>query len=341
MSNSNPIEFKVAGGAAAQTLGLLNALYVKKKVSRDFKIQYFPHSTGTYWPFAIEFMLSEGELSSANSEIRGLRGDQTFEVGKIIREHPLESKYISYERFLKWLRKLRLEFSLRRLIGEIALEARPKRLERVSSRTRRVSGGFIPMLDREVMKELDLRFRKGKDEKSPFSKSPDVVDPYVAIHYRIGDKRTKFTIDQDFGADGIFSPECFRELLRQQDLLSSKIYVISDEPAVAQSLLQEVGIDADVFQDKHDIWIDLFRLSQAKVLIGSWSQVSQLAAICVANNGGVSFLPSTTQVGTKVYWSIPNTQFFPPVFLDEKHPIYRPEFELETDAHKAYSKKAR
>jgi hypothetical protein len=197
------------------------------------------------------------------------------------------------------------------------------------------------MLDREVMKELDLRFRKGKDERSPFSRSPDAVDPYVAIHYRIGDKRAKFSHDMDFGGDGIFDPQCFKKILNQEDLIGTRIYVISDEPAVAQSLLQEVGIDADVFQDKHDIWIDLFRLSQAKVLIGSWSQVSQLAAICVANNGGISYLPSTTQVGTKVYWNIPNTHFFPPDFLDEKHPIYRPEFELETDAHKAYSKKAR
>lgn len=335
-----PLEFKVAGGAAAQTLGLLNALYLKRKFSRDFKIRYFPHSTGTYWPFAIDFLLSQHEISSAHAEIRGMKSDATLEVGKIIRDHPLESRYFSYERLLKWLRKLHLEFVLRKLVGEIALEARPGRLELVSARTLRVSGGFVPVFDLEVLKDIDARYRRGRDAKSPFSKNLDVENPYVAIHYRIGDKRAKFSHDKDFGGDGIFDPHCFKEILNQQDLLHMKIYVVSDEPTVAQSLLQEVGIDAHLFQDKHDIWIDLFRLSQAKILIGSWSQVSQLAAICVANNGGMSFLPSTTQVGTKIYWNIPKTQFFPPKFLDEDHPIYKPQFELESGAHKAYLQKS-
>jgi len=339
LKKNDPIEFKLAGGAAAQTLGLLNALYIKKKISREFRIRYFPHSTGTYWPFAIDFLLSDHEVSSKSAQIRGLMDDQTFTVGKIIRDHPLESRYFSYERLLKWLRGLRLEFVLRRLTGEIALEARPLRLELITKRTRRVSGGFVPMLNAEVLKELDSRFRAGRDEKSPFSSNPDTKESYIAIHYRIGDKRAKFTHDKDFGGDGIFSPRGFERILSQLDLPKLKVYVVSDEPTVAQSLLQEVGIEANLFEDKHDIWIDLFRLSQASVFIGSWSQVSQLAAICVANNGGTSFLPSTTQVGTKVYWNIPNTEFFPPEFLDEIHPIYSPEFKLDDGAHKAYGEK--
>lgn len=339
MNRNNPIEFKVAGGAAAQTLGLINALHVKKKLGRDFKILYFPHSTGTYWPFAIDFLLSSKEISSTTAEIRGMTGGHTLEIGKIIRQHPLESRFFSYERFLAWLRMFRLEFVLRRLTGEIALEARRERLELVSSRTLRVSGGFVPMLDAEVMKELDLRFRSGRGDKSPFSKSKNSVDPYVAIHFRIGDKRAKFHHNKIFWGEGVFDPQCFKKILSQQGLLDQKIYVISDEPSVAQSLLQEVGIHADVFQDKHDIWVDLFRLSQAKVLIGSWSQVSQLAAICVANNGGMSLLPSTTQAGVKIHWNVPNTHFFLPDFLDEGHPIYRTESELESDAHNTYPRK--
>lgn len=338
MKQNNMVVFKLAGGAAAQTLGLMNALYVQKKTGQDFKIRYFPHSTGTYWPFAIGFMLKEEEVSSSEAEIRGLKTTTSLEVGKIIRDHPLETKFLSYERFLKWIRKLRLEYVLRRAIGEIALEARPKRLKRVSRKVRRVSGGFVPILDAEVMKHLDSRFRQGRDANSPFSKSDTPAEPYVAIHYRIGDKRTKFTIDSDFGADGIFDPMCFREILETQNTLKLKVYVVSDEPGVAQSLLAECGISAHVFPDKHDIWIDLFRLSQARVLIGSWSQVSQLAAICVANNGGYAFLPSTTQVGTRVHWSIPRTQFFTPEFLTENHSIYKPEFDLEPEAHKAYRK---
>jgi len=248
LKNNDPIEFKLAGGAAAQTLGLLNALYIKKKISREFRIRYFPHSTGTYWPFAIDFLLSDQEVSSKSAQIRGLMDDQTFTVGKIIRDHPLESRFFSYERLLKWLRGLRLEFVLRRLTGEIALEARPLRLELITKRTRRVSGGFVPMLNAEVLKELDLRFRAGRDEKSPFSRNTDTKESYIAIHYRIGDKRAKFTHDKDFGGDGIFSPRCFERILSQLDLPKLKIYVVSDEPTVAQSLLQEVGIEANLLK---------------------------------------------------------------------------------------------
>jgi hypothetical protein len=46
---------KVAGGATAQCLGLMNAIYVKNKTSKNFRIKYFPYSTGTYWPFEIDF----------------------------------------------------------------------------------------------------------------------------------------------------------------------------------------------------------------------------------------------------------------------------------------------
>jgi hypothetical protein len=336
LKKDKTILFKLAGGAAAQTLGLINALYFQQKTNRNFQIKYYPHSTGTYWPFAIDFLLKKDEILSTDAEIHGLKATGSFEVGKIIRDHPLEQRFFSYERLLKWIRKLRLEFILRRLRGEIALEARPKRLERMSEDVQSISGGFVPMLDAGVMRELDNRFRQGRDSNSPFSRASSGTNPYVAIHYRIGDKRAKFTHDKDFGGDGIFDPGSFASILEKNNLGEMKIYVVSDEPHVAQSLLAESGIEANLFRDKHDIWSDLFRLSQAEILIGSWSQVSQLAAVCVAHNGGAAFLPLTTQVGTKVHWSIPCTEFFAPRYLSEQHPIYKPEFELDDDAHKAY-----
>jgi hypothetical protein len=89
---------------------------------------------------------------------------------------------------------------------------------------------------------------------------------------------------------------------------------------------------------KGDIWEDLYLMSQAKLFIGSWSQVSQLAAICVVANGGFAVLPSTTQVGTKVRWEIPSVNFYEPLFLEKGHWIYSDSFDLDKDAHKSYKK---
>ena len=340
MSNTTAIEFKLAGGAAAQTLGLMNAIHVQQKIKRPFLIKYYPHSTGTYWPFAVNFLLREGELVDDKASIKGFEPDLDLPVGKIIRDHPLETKIFSYERLLKWIRALGLEFILKRLRGEIALEALPDRLRMVSDRIVKVSGGYVPMLDHEVMKEMDSRFRVGKNANSPFSKSLDMKEQYVALHYRIGDKRAKFTHDKDFGGDGIFDPACFKEIIEGLGITKDhKIYVVSDEPRVAQYLLRESGIEANHFESVHDIWLDLFHLSQAKILIGSWSQVSQLAALCVSHNGGTSYLPNSTQVGTKVSWEIPKSTFFQPRYLESDHPIYGADFMLEDDAHRGYRNK--
>ena len=36
---------KVAGGATAQCIGLMNAIYLRNKIGKQFKIKYFPYST--------------------------------------------------------------------------------------------------------------------------------------------------------------------------------------------------------------------------------------------------------------------------------------------------------
>jgi hypothetical protein len=87
-----------------------------------------------------------------------------------------------------------------------------------------------------------------------------------------------------------------------------------------------------------DLWEDLYLMSQARIFIGSWSQVSQLAAICVSGNNGKAFLPSTTQVGTKINWEIDRVSFYTPLFLEKEHLIYSDNFSLDFNAHKAYKK---
>ena len=337
MRELETLEFKIAGGAAAQTLGLLNAIYVSKKTMRPFRVKYFPHSTGTYWPFAIGFLLKEGELADDRAFIKGFAPTSDLPIGKIISDHPLEKDYFSRERLLKWIRALGIEYFLRKLRREISVEAHPSRLEEISRRIKSVSGGYAPLLNNEVMRELDSRFRVGLNNKSPFARDSKIREEYAVLHYRIGDKRANFRHGKDFGGDGIFDPGCFKKILSKVQLpKSAKLYVVSDEPLVAQNLLRESGIAAHLFRGINDIWQDLFHMSQAKILIGSWSQVSQLAAICVSHNGGYALLPNSPLSGTRVHWKIPGTDFFQPRYLKSEHPIYASDFAHSKQNHKEH-----
>ena len=337
--NKESIRVKLAGGAAAQCLALMNAIYLRNRLNRNFQLFYFPHSTGTFWPFGIDFLLEAGELASSEVEIRGLEGTENFEVGKIIKSHPLAARRFSYERVLSILRRLNLERFLQKLRREDALFAKRKNLDKVSSKSRAVSGGFVPIADLHVNAEMDRRFLKA-GVRSPFSISlEESTRPDVVIHFRIGDKRAKFSHPSDFGGDGICDPNVFSSITNSLKTgPNPKIIVVSDEPKVAQALLREAGLNAETNPVTGNLWDDLYLMSQARVFVGSWSQVSQLAAICVSGNNGKAFLPSTTQVGTKIGWQIDRVAFYDPKFLEEEHWIYSDNFSLDEDAHGVYGK---
>ena len=337
--NNEKIKVKLAGGAAAQCIALMNSIYLEKKLSKQFQLHYFPHSTGTYWPFAIDFILKPGELASSEEIIKGFQPASNLEVGKIIPTHPLAAGGINYEKVLSLIRKLRLERILQKLRGESALMASMKNLEKVGRRTKAVSGGFVPLYNELVNIEMNKRFINAR-KKSPFSLTMNEKSrPDVVIHFRIGDKRAKFTHPSDFGGDGICDPAGFKQLIQQFGSTSmQKVVVVSDEPEVAAELLADVGVQVETNVIKGDIWEDLYLMSQAKLFIGSWSQVSQLAAVCVVGNGGRALLPSTTQVGTKIKWVIPTVDFYEPHFLERDHGIYGGSFTLDQDAHKSYKK---
>lgn len=335
----NHLKIKLAGGAAAQCLALMNAIYLRNRLNRRFKLFYFPHSTGTYWPFGIDFLLDDGELASSNVGIRGLDETENLEIGKIIKSHPLAARGFSYERVLSIIRRMKLERFLQKFRGEHALLASRNNLDKVKKNAKAVSGGFVPLLEKQVSAEMDERFlRAGK--RSPFSVSLDSSSgPDIVIHFRIGDKRAKFTHPSDFGGDGISDPQVFKKIIDSMSLQESKkIIVVSDEPKVAQALLSEVGIVAETNPTTGNLWDDLYLMSQAHLFIGSWSQVSQLAAICVTGNNGNAFLPSTTQVGTRINWDIDGVTFYEPLFLEQGHWIYSENFSLDLNAHQVYKK---
>jgi len=321
MQPKNPIRIKCSGGAAAQTLALINALYVTEGVSRGFQFEYYPFGTGTYWPFEIANLLTTEELGDISKLSRGhLLENNQQGVGEIVDSHPINSKKLSLERLYSLIRKCKVDRLLLSFRGELPINGSRERLDRVNSSTQIISGGFVPVSDKRILKLLDERFISGGLE-SPFSKIAN-GDFDVVIHYRIGDKRAKFTNPGVVGDDGVLDPQVMSDLLNELGLANSKIMVVSDEPDVAQKLLESAGIAAEIQETGSSIWEDLRAIAATKVFIGSWSQVSQLASICVTNNGGLAYLPSDFKGKNSLKWRISGVNFYAPKFLGSDHEIY-------------------
>jgi hypothetical protein len=333
LAKSSFLHVKLTGGATAQLLGLMNAIYASDKLGLPFKISYYPYSTGTYWPFAIMPFLNQSEILNVNVPTKGLIDNGKFEIGKIIQSHPLMNKKISYEKILSLIRTLKLEPGLNFSRRELTVLASPKRLLNINNYYRALSGGFAAINEDRVNEELNQRFIKA-NKKSPFTREKN-HQKHIVIHYRLGDKKAMSSHPGDFNSDKIIDPVSFKEIIDEIDGLNSEnIYVVSDEPKLAQKLLADVLVSAKIIVSKGNIWEDLFFMSQARIFIGSNSQVSKLANICVENNGGTSYMFNVTK--NNYYDKFKSTRYLKSKFLETNHKIYTPDFTLEENAHSAY-----
>lgn len=326
----------MAGGATAQCLGLMSAIYVGNKLNKPFKITYFPYSTGTYWPFAINFLLDKNEIITTEKNNIGNNNIDNLEIGKIITTHPLFKKRISYEHVLAIVRKFHLLTFLLFLRRELALRKNLNSLLKINHFYRTISGNFPMINDVLVNSELDRRFKKANIQ-SPFSKNNDQkFQNCIVIHYRLGDKRARFEIPSDFTDDGIIDPIYYKKILDDiKEENNKNIFVVSDEPKVALRLLESVGISANVDSIQNKIWHDLYIMSQAQIFIGGVnSQVAQLASICNVNNGGKAFLLVPKKL--KFYTENNHAIFYDCDFLDRHNSIYKLDFKLDNDSHTSY-----
>jgi len=337
IKNSTYLHVKIAGGATAQCLGLMNAIFVSDKLGIPFKISYYPYSTGTYWPFAINSLLNENEILNLNLGTKGLANTAELETGKIIKEHPLFRKSFSYEKFLSLIRQVRLESKLQFLRRELAIKNSPSRLVKISKYYKKISGGFAQINEPDVNKAMSLRFKKANME-SPFTATKN-NSKLIIIHYRLGDKKAtpaQMQHTKDFNTDLIIDPITYAEVLNQiEDLDKDNIFVVSDEPKLAQKLLAEVGIKAQINSKTGNIWEDVLFMSQASVFIGTKSQVSQLVNICVESKGGRSFMLNYARQNQ--YNNFENTTYIESKFLKPTNSIYSLDFNLE-NPHSAYIK---
>ena len=319
----------------AQCLGLINGIFASQKLNRPLKISYYPYSTGAYWPFAIKPLLSSSEVLDLDVGTRGLKLSKEAEVGKILTEHPLMTKSFSYEKLLSLLRKLRLEPILQFMRRELAVVGIARRIIDITGYYRTISGGFAVLNVPEVNKLMHQRFQNA-NLKSPFSPNIEGADS-VVIHYRLGDKKAAGHHPSDFNSDAIIDPKAFAEVLKGAGLQDHKnITVVSDEPLLAKSLLSQVNIKANISSKTGSIWDDIYIMSQASFFIGSNSQVSKFASICVENNGGKSYLLNVDN--PKNFYNFSNTTFVKAATLDLENRIYSLDFDLEENAHSAYKK---
>jgi len=336
LTRSHFLHVKIAGGAAAQALGLINGIYASTRLGIPFKVSYYPYSTGTYWPFAISHLLENHELLNVAVSTKGLDESKDYEIGKIISSHPLMSKKFSYEGALGLIKQLKLETVLNFLRRELVIRASPKRLTNVNKFYKSISGGFASINDPFVNKKLHQRFIKS-GVLSPFS-GLDKENDLVVIHYRLGDKRAVGKHPYHFNTDLIIDPQSYADILHKISKSNSKkIYVVSDDPILAKKLLSTVGIAAKIHKNTGDIWEDINFMSRANIFIGSNSQVSQFVNICVENNGGKSFILNFFRDLSNNNFL--NTNYFPAKFLDLNHNIYTLDFKLDKDSHCAYRKK--
>lgn len=323
MKSKKPLRVKCAGGAAAQTLALMNAIYVTQNTNRGFVFEYYPFGTGGFWNFEISKALKHEELGDVSKLSAGHELDGSpLTPGEIVKSHPINLDGFSQEKLYSLIRKLKIDGLLLSLRREIPIKGSMKRLNKVNQSALIISGGFVPLYDKDVFAALDARFTDG-GLISPFGKSDlTQLDYSVVIHYRIGDKRAKYTSPGTVGDDGVLDPRVIRNLIEELNLLDSKILVLSDEPDLAQNLLAEAGVAADVQQKRDSIWADLDTMSKANLFIGTWSQVSQLASVCVINRGGVAYLPSNLTGKNSLDWKVAGVNFYIPNFLDSTHDIY-------------------
>ena len=140
------LRVKCAGGAAAQTLALIDAIYVSLRTNRQFMLDYYPSGTGTYWPFEIEPLLKRHERPDSFSLSRGHTGSGTDQAtGKVDPSHPINSKKLSVETLYLLIRKFKLDRFLLGLRGEIPISTSKKQLDKVTRKTRSISGGYLPV----------------------------------------------------------------------------------------------------------------------------------------------------------------------------------------------------
>ena len=120
--SSERIIVKSTGGAAAQVLTLLSAIYVSKTLKKPFLLRHYPYGTGGYYPFAISSLLNSLELENEYQLTKGFDDSSKISVGAIAENHPIFKSGMNREKIFEFLRKIQIDSFLLRIRGEWAIK---------------------------------------------------------------------------------------------------------------------------------------------------------------------------------------------------------------------------
>lgn len=334
----SPFVFKVTGGAAAQCLALYNAIFISSMLERPFVVRHYDIGTGGYYPLAIKGLLSESELDYRPITVKGFNVDLAPEVGSIIRSHPAMNRGINYETLLEVLRRMKVDTHLRRLRREWVINGSFERVKTVPQSVQMITGGFPPFVDLETRNSLSKRFEKGGLPdifKAPALSSSQLQK--VVIQYRLGNKREAFRYSSGVGeAHAVMDPSSFSKILEKERAHSKNVYLVSDEPELAQQLLMEVGIETKLNPYGSDLWSDLKLMAEANLLICPWSTVSQLIIACTAARDKKIYYPNTDGAGGPRTWHVDDVIYYEPTYLPKSHFVYNTEFVSDPKNHEVY-----
>ena len=318
-------KFKVTGGAAAQILALYNILFYEQNNSKDLEIEviHYEGGTGGYFPLAISDLLYGAEYKfkvvPSKGSINGV-----LKIGEIIESHQLFQSGMNREKSFEIIRKLGIESQLKALKREWTLRYQFNRLRKVPGWANTISGGYMPFIDGNSRWKLDKLFREaGIDSIFPETKTASMFKDSAVIHYRLGNKRTAFSHPELGGkVNSILNAKVFANILENLEKIPQEIFVVSDEISVAQELLREVGISAQVNPLGKGLWSDLALMNAAGLLLCPWSTVSMLAIACSADSSKKIFFPEVDGSGSRRLWEVEHVDYYKPEYLPDSHWIY-------------------
>lgn len=283
-------EIRCTGGKAAQICALMTGIYASNKFQKPFKIRYFNDSTGTLWSFGIGELLRDHELVGIFSKTSQLEREHVSS-GERIRDFAAYRRELNKLTLFRWLESTGLLKIVRVIRREVSIGGHRENLEKISRRTRIISGNFVPFNNEAVFHDLSSRLEQ-HSLYNPFSSLELTND--IVIHYRLGDMRKVPNDSKQDIESRVIDPEVFVEVMENYGFAwaENRIVLLSDEPQIAAALLNGSGIQNLQVGEGDDFWRDLRIIASAKFFIGSLSQMSVLGGVLCFRNGGSVVLPS-------------------------------------------------
>jgi hypothetical protein len=313
------------GGAVSQLLSVAAVIYCKTRYAIKCEIVYENHQMIHTKGFVVNNLLSSDEtLTIVEPPFRS-----PIVSGRILSKfpkklHKLLTPAQSLYRYALGL-KAKYSFEIKKSeFRQVLKERIPNErgiLDRVTPDTQLIDATYSAEYIFYTAEELSARFDIS-NLINPFNLLEDI--PKICVHLRLGDMRT---IPRWVQSHGVINPNSISKILSSMGVdvqHSQDILVISDEPTIAEVLLQQFGFSNWIVRDSGNIWEDLKVMANSELFVGSFSTVSFVAAaIRRFHLKSPAFLPYNSR-REKLHRSARNEydNYFRAKYLPKEHSIH-------------------